>query len=314
MSAFGLPTLYVLFVWWFSTGVILYLDGLPRRTFRWSLLGATGLFALALYGLASSRSDTSVAGAYVAFTCGLLAWGWHEVAFLMGFVTGPRTTACPPGSVGRRRFVYALQTILYHEVAILLTAALIAVVTWGGANRVGLWTFVILWVMRLSAKLNLFLGVRNLNEEFLPEHLRYLGSFLKTRPMNLLFPVAVTAATVAAALLTRQAVLAESAFEAAGFTFLAVLMGLAVLEHWFMVLPLPVAALWRWGFRSRAGGGDVDGGTVVGAPRTVPAFAAPAGRPIRSGRGARRRGRADAAPVPGGFGARAAFSKKRGRP
>jgi hypothetical protein len=29
-------------------------------------------------------------------------------------------------------------------------------------------------------------------------------------------------------------------------------MALAVLEHWFMVLPLPFEALWRWGLRSRA--------------------------------------------------------------
>ena len=29
----------------------------------------------------------------------------------------------------------------------------------------------------MSAKLNVFLGVPNLNEEFLPEHLRYLQSF-----------------------------------------------------------------------------------------------------------------------------------------
>jgi hypothetical protein len=27
---------------------------------------------------------------------------------------------------------------------------------------------------------------------------------------------------------------------------------LAVLEHWFLVLPLPVAALWGWGTRARA--------------------------------------------------------------
>ena len=27
---------------------------------------------------------------------------------------------------------------------------------------------------------------------------------------------------------------------------------LAVLEHWFLVLPLPSEALWSWGLRSRA--------------------------------------------------------------
>jgi hypothetical protein len=30
-------------------------------------------------------------------------------------------------------------------------------------------------------------------------------------------------------------------------------MALAVVEHWFMVLPLPVELLWSWGMRSRMG-------------------------------------------------------------
>ena len=36
----------------------------------------------------------------------------------------------------------------------------------------------VLWWMHQSAKLNVFFGVRNLNEEFLPEHLEFLKSFL----------------------------------------------------------------------------------------------------------------------------------------
>ena len=30
----GWPALYTLLLWWFSTGVILYLNGLPRATCR----------------------------------------------------------------------------------------------------------------------------------------------------------------------------------------------------------------------------------------------------------------------------------------
>ena len=47
MSAFLLPALYALFVWWFSTGLIIWLDSLPPRTFRWSMLGGTALFGAA---------------------------------------------------------------------------------------------------------------------------------------------------------------------------------------------------------------------------------------------------------------------------
>ena len=32
----------------------------------------------------------------------------------------------------------------------------------------------------------------------------------------------------------------------------AALLSLAVLEHWFLVLPLPSAAMWSWSLRSRA--------------------------------------------------------------
>ena len=60
MSLYGLPVLFTLFVWWFSTGVILFLDGLPKRTFRWSMFGATILLGLALYGLSVTAADTSV--------------------------------------------------------------------------------------------------------------------------------------------------------------------------------------------------------------------------------------------------------------
>ena len=53
------------------------------------------------------------------------------------------------------------------------------------------WTFMPLWLMRTSAKLNVFLGGINLGEEFLPPHLRYLLSFMARRPMNVLMPLSL---------------------------------------------------------------------------------------------------------------------------
>jgi putative photosynthetic complex assembly protein 2 len=253
MSGAGWALAYALFVWWFSTGAILYLDGLPRRTYRWSLLGATAVAWAALVGLATSSDDVTPAGAYCAFTCAVLVWGWQEMAFLMGIVTGPRKTASPPGCTGWRHFVNATQTLLYHELALLAALAAVIAVTWGSANQVGAWTFLTLWVMRLSAKLNLFLGVRNTNEQFLPAHLSYLKSFLTRRPLNLLFPVSITASTAVAALMVRDLLApGAGAFEVAGLTLVASLLVLAILEHWFLVLPVSLDALWRWGFRSHA--------------------------------------------------------------
>ncbi|MQX34962.1 putative photosynthetic complex assembly protein PuhE [Roseospira navarrensis] len=253
MAEYALPILHAVFVWWFATGVILYLDGLPTRTFKWSMLAATVIFGGALYGLHTSAGDASVSGAYAAFTYGLLAWGWQEISFYMGYVTGTRRHACREGCRGWPHFWHAVQTSLYHEISIIVTLAAILVLTWNQPNHVALWTYVALWWMHESARLNVFLGVRNLNEEFLPDHMEFLKSFFNNRQqMNLLFPVSVTLSTIVTVLLA-QAALAPDAtdFEVVAYTFVATMMTLAILEHWFLVLPLPAAALWNWSLRSR---------------------------------------------------------------
>lgn len=253
MAQYGWPILYSVFVWWFSTGAILYLDLRPRHTFRWSMLGATVVFTVALYGIAATADQTTVSAAYCAFTCGLLAWGWQEISFYMGFVTGPRRVACAEDCRGWKHFVHAVETLLWHELSIIATAAVIAYLTWNAPNQVGFWTFTILWIMRTSAKLNVFFGARNLSKEFLPAHLRYLSAYLNERPMNLFFPVSVTLGTIATAMLIdRAGADAVSPADAAGYTFLATILGLAVLEHWLLMLPLPVSAPWNWSLKSRA--------------------------------------------------------------
>ncbi|PPC93051.1 MAG: photosynthetic complex assembly protein 2, partial [Methylocystis sp.] len=55
MSDYAPPIVATLLLWWGSTGVLLYLDGLSRRTFVWSMAGATALFALALWGIVATR-------------------------------------------------------------------------------------------------------------------------------------------------------------------------------------------------------------------------------------------------------------------
>jgi putative photosynthetic complex assembly protein 2 len=248
----AVAALCALFVWWFSTGVVLYIVGRPGLSSRGSLLGATALFAASLYGLAKSGSDTSVGGAYIAFACAVLLWGTQEFGFLAGLVTGPRSQACPQGSAGWRRAVLAVEAILYHEIALIFSGAAILAVTWNADNQFGTWTFLILWALRVSAKLNLFLGVPVLNHEFLPERLEYLTSFFTRRPIGLFFPLAVTAATAVTTLLMTMALAGDAnAFRSTGYMLLASLTALGVLEHWFMVLPLPIAALWSWGMRSR---------------------------------------------------------------
>ncbi len=252
MTQYALPLIFTLFIWWFSTGAILFLNGLPSRTFKWTMLGTSVVLVAALAGLGLTRDDTTVSGAYLAFTSGVMVWAWQEVAFLLGYVTGPRRTPCPPESSGWERAGYAFMAVMHHELALVGLGLAVVALTWGGENPTGLWTFMILWVMRQSAKLNVFLGVRNLNEGFLPIHLKYLQTYFTRRAMNRLFPVSVIVSTVVAAMIWQAAtVTGITAFDATALTFAATLLTLAVLEHWFMVLPLPFEVMWNWGLKSR---------------------------------------------------------------
>lgn len=257
MSDYAAPILYAVVIWWFLTGAILWLNHRPRRTHAWSFGATTVALFGALWVIGWSTSQESEAGAYAAFTAALIVWGWQEMAFYMGYVTGPRRT---PGSAtdrGLARFGAAAATNLWHEAAIILGFAAIAWLTAGGPNRMALWTYLVLWGMNLSARLNLFLGVRNLHAEFLPEHLRYLGSFFRRAPMNALFPVAMILATGFLLVLLHPAVIeSASAFKRSGHTMMATLMALAILEHGFLMLPLPSAALWGWGLPARRPGAD----------------------------------------------------------
>ncbi len=247
MSQYAMPAIYPLFLWWFSTGIVMYIVGLPAWTFRWSLATATIVFFGSLYGLAISSADQTVANAYLAFTFALLVWGAQEVGFLTGTITGPLPRTCPAHCAGWQRFSFAVQAIIYHEVALLLSGLAIAAATWGGPNQIGTYTFLILWTMRLSSKLNLFLGVQYLNLEFLPAHLAFVGTFFLKRPMNMLFPVSVTLSTAVATLLLAHAFDSHAtAYDVVDFTLTGTLLALAVLEHWFMFLPLPIFTLWSW--------------------------------------------------------------------
>jgi len=250
-----LPIGFALFVWWFSTGVIIFLDNLPQRSFRWSMLAVTLLAGLAFHRLGTASMDVSVHGAYTGFVCALTIWAWQEMSFLMGVVTGPRRVACAPDCRGRAHFIHGVQVVIYHELAIAVGAAAIAAFCWGGANQVALATYVILWGMRISAKLCLFLGVRNVSERFLPPHLAYLGGFFRQRRMNALLPLSVVVGCVLSALLIQVAMAAEAgSFETIAASLLATMAVLGVVEHVMLVLPIPFEALWNWYLRTRAAG------------------------------------------------------------
>jgi putative photosynthetic complex assembly protein 2 len=252
MAEIVLVVVYAVFAWWLSTGVVILLANLPVATYRWTMIGASVLLAIGLYGLWAYRADTSVTGAYAGFTCGLLVWAWMEVSFYTGYVTGPRTVVCEPGCKGLAHFGHAVQASLYHEIAILIALAAVIALTSGEANQVGLWTFVVLLVMHESARLNVLLGVQNLSEEFVPEHLAFLRGFLTKKSMNLLFPISITTSTVVGTLLVQRAAApSATAFDTTAYTFLTAMLVLGILEHWFLVVPLPSGKLWAWSIAPR---------------------------------------------------------------
>jgi putative photosynthetic complex assembly protein 2 len=233
-------------LWWGATGLIASLIARPSRTYPGLLWGASVAALAALATLWWIRDDPTVPGAAIGFVAALVVWGWIEVTFLTGLITGPRRTL--PASVaprGARHALAAFVAILWHELAIIVAIAAVALLGFGHVNQIGLGALLVLWVMRSSAKLNLFLGVRNLGEGFIPPHLRHLLDYLHRRRMNALWPFSAALGSALALWLGSQAMGDAPPWEATGYTMLATLAWLGVLEHFLMVLPLPPEALWR---------------------------------------------------------------------
>ena len=241
---------FAIFIWWFSTGIVILLNRMSRTAVTLSLLISSALCLGALAGLAHTAQQTGVAGVYCAFTCALLAWGWNELSFLTGWITGPQKTAILKSTTGWPRFVASFNAVVWHELAILAVGLAIVAITWGAPNQVGTGTYLVLWIMRTSAKLNLFFGVRNLSEEFLPPHLAYLESFFKRRRMNAFFPFALACASACLWLLVdfaKQPL--TSPAQVVGTVLMGTMLALAVVEHLMLVLPLDTTAMWRWALR-----------------------------------------------------------------
>lgn len=246
MGEIGTALLFALFLWWAGTGGIMVAVGLPRRALAAAMAVSLPLLLGAVIAFDWAAGQPGLAGVYVGFSAAIAIWGWHEFAFLTGAITGPRRLPCPPGARGWSRFRFAVAALAWHEAALAGTAFLLAVLAAHDINQVGLWTFLVLFFARISAKLNLFFGVPNVAEELIPESLSHLKSYFWNAPMNLFFPLSITALMLAVGCWAERAWAAETEADAAGFALLTMLTTLALVEHWLLVLPLRDAALWRW--------------------------------------------------------------------
>ncbi|QWC99862.1 DUF3623 domain-containing protein [Polynucleobacter paneuropaeus] len=244
------PLIFTIFVWWFSTGLILKINGLPSRFFKAIFTLSIGVLMMAFWGLEISSQQATVAGEYCSFTCAIMIWGWQELAFLLGYITGSRRSDCPQGLGGIRRAWYAFQTINYHELTLLGLGFALFLMNLEAINQTGFWTYIILWGMRQSTKINIFLGVLNFNEAFLPQHLKYLITYFRRKAMNLLMPFSILVSVLFLVPIWSHAASESSAYEITSSALLGTLLALGLLEHLFLVLPFPNEWLWKWGYKN----------------------------------------------------------------
>ena len=245
------PLIFTIFVWWFSTGLILKINSLPRRFYRAIFAISIVTLVLAFWGLHISSQEATIAGAYCSFTCAIIIWGWQELAFLLGYITGSRRSDCPVNTGGLLRAWYAFQTINYHELTLLGLGVVLFFINLESINQTGFWTYIILWGMRQSTKVNIFLGVLNFNEAFLPQHLKYLITYFRRRAMNLLMPFSILASLLFLIPIWSRAASEASLYEMTSSALLGTLLALGLLEHLFLVLPFPNEWLWKWGYKNK---------------------------------------------------------------
>ncbi len=239
-----------LFAWWFSTGIILWrvrvADNGNEHQHALSVVFGLPVLAAGIFAFRAALPDATVTGTYLGFFAALAIWGWIELAFLSGIITGPNHQPCPPGAALVDRFWRAVGTIAWHEALLIGVLLAMGTASLGAANPFAFATFALLFGARISAKLNLFFGVPRINTQLLPRPLAHLPSHFRLSRITAFFPFSVSLLTIASALLLERAISATTPGTGAGFALLTSLALLAVLEHWFMVLPLPDEKLWRW--------------------------------------------------------------------
>ena len=222
-------------------------DNRGIRYHKYVTFGLLPILVLGFYGFLFTMKDASVGSVYVAFLSSLCIWGWLELAFLSGLITGPNRAEKPLGIVGFQRFRLAWAAIAYSELILALVLLLLFLLSLGEPNYFGFLTFLVLYLARLSAKLNLFFGVPKINIEFLPTKVEYLASHFKVSGTSWFFPLSLILLSGLNAIWINGFLnTLEINGTSVGYCFLTTLTSLAILEHFCMVASIPDAALWRW--------------------------------------------------------------------
>jgi putative photosynthetic complex assembly protein 2 len=244
-----LPILYTFFLWWFTTGLIFALFDRPRWMMYGGFAFASGLVVAAAAVIISTRDLTDTRAVYAAITCGVVVWMWQTASYFLGFITGLEPPTAAPTNIWDR-FRVALEASVYHEVVAALGAFGLLWLVGSAENRWSLWIYLALWLMHSSAKLNVFLGVRNFRIDFMPRHLHNLSNLIGTETFNLLLPFSILLPTsIGLTMIYRAVALDGGSGATVGYLITGTMVLLGALEHALLVIPLPVA-LWGWGVRS----------------------------------------------------------------
>ncbi|NJR13173.1 MAG: DUF3623 domain-containing protein [Phyllobacteriaceae bacterium] len=245
MLILGIAVLAIM-AWWGSTGLIVLAVRRFEERHGVVMVGAAVIAAIGLAAIMLSADVRTANGAVMAFLGALAIWGFFEVAFLLGWITGPRRLPCPAGCTPFERFKFAAATVIYHEISLVVTLGLLALGLGAAANRVALMTFALLWVMRLAAKFILFLGARHSFSELMPTRMAYLQTYFRTDRTTVLFPLVLVVGLVALGAIVHALGAETEPYLVAAHTFAATFLALALTELLFLNIPLRDSALWAW--------------------------------------------------------------------
>ncbi|MDD9910527.1 MAG: DUF3623 family protein [Ahrensia sp.] len=245
MNAFITPVLVVIFVWWLSTGAVPWSAQRSDMSGRLASLLIIAMIGCGVAGAFLASALEQPTAPYAAFISAVLVWGGLGFSLLMGRIVGPTTAAAGVEASNTERFLRAFRSICDHKIAP-LAALLVLAASWlARAHILALVTFAVLWLMRISAKLCLFFGVPYIVLDMVPKHLRHITDHFGRVHRSTAF-VSMLALLTLGAFCTAAAMWTGAIPKTTASLIVATLFALAVLEHWFMALPVSDSKLWRW--------------------------------------------------------------------
>lgn len=245
--AFGMVVAF----WWLATGLVIAAQRDPATRLAAAVVSG-GLALLGLRLVARSRADATPEGARRALAGAGLLWTWVAVSLYAGWLVGPAPVRPGPDTPVLVEAGLAIHALLWHELGALVVLALAWRLTRGGPNRAAFHVLAVFWTTTQLAKLNVFVGVANPGERFLPEWLAFVRWYVGDARNTPLLAVSVAVLAGAAWVVARRAARATDPFARWAGAMVACMLALGALEHAFLGISADVP-LWDWFLQARGG-------------------------------------------------------------